>query len=159
MKPSRAMITGELSWAWIALGFAWSGSGLWPFGDSYLHMMLDKRDLDTLWVLAIGVPAALLMFASAREFIAYRWPPENPMRRWTIIQLEWSAKLRGRLCFALAFSWAYVFYVLVNTSTRPSAILPVAVGGFLFMMLFWIENRRVQRDIRKQTSSFPAVGA
>lgn len=157
MKPSRAMISGEISWAWVALAFAWSGSGLWPFAESYLHMVLDKRDLDEIWCAAIGIPSTLLMVASTREWIAHRWPSLDPLKRWTIQQLDNSARLRGRMCLALLFSWVYVTYILLRTSSRPSAITPVAIGGALFMLWFWIENRRVQRDIRKQTAGFPSA--
>lgn len=156
MKPSRSMITGELSWAWIAFAFAWSGSGFWPFGDSYLYRVLGRQDLDELWSIAVGVPALLLMFFSLREYAAHRWPPADPYKRWSIVQLDQSARIRGRMCLALLFSWAYVVYVLTNTQARPSALILIALGGVLFMGWFWTENRRVQRDIRKQTTSFRA---
>lgn len=149
------MITGELSWAWIALSFAWSGSGVWPFADSYLHAALDKRDLDWVWSVFVGAPAALLLIFSAREWLSHCSQRVGLARQWTIFQLERSAMVRGRLCLALVFSWLYVFYVIsTSPSSRPSAITPVAAGGAFFMLMFWLENRRVQRDIRKHTASF-----
>lgn len=157
MKPSRAMITGELSWAWVALSFAWSGSGLWPFESSYLHVTLDRRGQEWIWSLFVGVPAVALMIASAREWFSHCYFALAPtMRSWSIFQLDKSASVRGWLCLALAFSWLYVLYVMLTSTGRPNAILPVALGGLVFMIMFWLENRRVQRDIRKHTASFLA---
>lgn len=157
MKPSRAFITGEISWAYVALAFAWSGIGWWPFENAYLAYVLDRREWSWIWCVAMGVPGAALMIASLREHIAFRWPDPNPMRRWSMIQIDKSARLRGRLCLTLAFSWLYAFYVLTVVTKRPGAFLLIAVGGCAFMLAAWVENRRVQRDIRKQTSSFPAA--
>lgn len=150
MKPSRAMITGELSWAWVALSFAWAGSGLWPFGESYLHAALDKKGLDEVWSVLVGAPAALLMYFSARE-----WMSQHVIGvSWTEVQLDMSARLRGSLSLALAFSWFYVIYVMVATPGRPSPLLLIGMGGAFFMLTFWIENRRVQRDIKKRNKTF-----
>lgn len=153
MKPSRAMIPAEVSWAYIALVFAWSGSGLWPFESSYLHKVLARDDGDTLWTVVIGLPAILLMIASLREYIAHRWPKWG-RRNWSMIDMDISARIRGRLCFALAFSWAYVVYAVLMHVAGGLTVLSLALGGFAFMLFSWVENRRVQRDIKKQTIGF-----
>lgn len=159
MKPSRMMITGEISWAWVALAFAWSGSGIWPFDESYLNRILGRQEIDDLWAALVGVPALVLLYFSIREWVVHRWQSPDPRKRWTMIQLDRSTRMRGRMCLALLFSWAYVIYVLVNTQAKPSALILVALGGAFFQGWFWLENRRVQRDIRKQTVSFPAAPA
>lgn len=152
MRPSRAMITGELSWAWFALTFAWAGSGLWPFHGSYLHRVLDNADMDVVWSFLIGLPAGALMFFSAREWLAHCRQRTSGRPQWTMVQLDHSVRLRGWLCFALAFSWLYVIYIMLLTSPR-SPLTMIAAGGVFFMLMFWVENRRVQRDIKKQTSA------
>jgi hypothetical protein len=44
----------------------------------------------------------------------------------------------------------------LNYDLRPSALLPIAFGGVAFALWFWVENRRVQRECREQTSTFRA---
>lgn len=157
MKPSRAMITGEISWAWVAIAFAYVGAGLPPFDESYLHLALDKRGIDWLWALAAGAPGLVLLYFSTREYLVYRFPPTDPMLRWTMVEIDHSARVRGRASIALVFSWSYITYASLTTSSRPSVVLPVAIGGAFFSLWFWVENRRVQRDIRKETTSIPAA--
>src|SRR4051812_35326034 len=147
MKPSRGMITGELSWAWVALACAWNGSGLWPFEGSYLYTILARRNMDELWCIAVGVPALALMFVSGREWIVHCFT--DTFERWNVFQLEQSVRMRAWLCLALAFSWIYVVYVMALVQSRPGQITPVAGGGAIFMLAFWLENRRVQRAVKK----------
>lgn len=147
------MITGEMSWAWIALSFAWAGSGIWPFDGSHLHQVLDRRGLDEIWALFVGLPAAALLYFSSREWVAHCAARNGFAAAWSVIENARSAKWRARLCMTLTFSWMYVFYALVSAhNNKPSALIPVALGGVVFMLMFWLENRRVQRDIRKSSS-------
>lgn len=157
MKPSRMMITGELGWAWVAIVFAYVGAGLPPFQMAYLHLALDKADVDWLWGFAVGAPGLALLVFALREYLAFRYPSVDIQRRWTLVEIDRSARLRGRMNLALAFSWAYIIYANLQTSSRPSVVLPVAAGGIIFSLWFWVENRRVQRDIRKDTASFPSA--
>jgi hypothetical protein len=162
MKPSRAMITGEISWAFVALCFAWSGSGLWPMQSTYLHDLLDQRAQDVWWTLFIGVPSLGLFVVSLREYVGSydrRRAPRARAQRWPLEKLERSAHIRGWLCATLAFSWTYIAYMLLKLSARPSAILPVAVGGAVFAIWFLIENRRVQRECRKRADVHSAAAA
>ena len=154
MKPSRAMIPAEISWAYIALAFAWSGAGFWPFSDSYLNRILEKHEWEWLWLVYMGIPALALMIVSGREHFAHKRGRCN-----TLIDMDASARLRGRLSLALCFSWIYAEYVLVVVQKRPSALLLIAAGGAFFMFYAWVENRRVQRDVRKQTGTYAAPAA
>ena len=151
MKPSRAMIMAEISWAYVALCFAWAGAGIWPFDDAYLNRVLERHDWEVLFAVFMGVPAVALMIAAAKEHFLHKRGLCN-----TMIAMDASARLRGRLALILAFSWLYAEYVLVVVQRRPSALMLIAAGGFFFMTYAWVENRRVQRDVRKQTGTFAA---
>jgi hypothetical protein len=143
MKPSRAMITGEISWAFIALCFAWGGSGMWPFEASALHARLYDWDYNYLWTAVIGIPALGLMWISGTEYLSCQ------NSAWDFPRINDSAHKRGRLCFALAFVWAYIFYVLNKATTEPAVMSLIALGGAWFCLWFWAENRRVQREYRR----------
>lgn len=159
MRPSRMWLVAEIYGALIAIAFAWVGSGFWPFQNAYLFNALDRADLDNIWTISIGVPALFLLVASSREFIAHRWPSPNPMSRWNLVTLDESARYRGWAAFGLMFSWIYMFYAIAKISNRPSAVMPLALLGAIFMGLSWLENRRVQRDCKKQTGAYPAAGS
>lgn len=163
MKPSRAMITGEISWAFVALCFAWSGSGLWPLETSYLYFMLHQQGLAYWWALIIGAPSCALFCVSLLEYVSTHDRRRDPLRlhesRWPPTRLERSARLRGRLCAALLLSWVYMAYFMVKLSARPSAILPVAIGGAVFALWFLIENRRVQRECKRRSHPGSAAAA
>ncbi len=168
MKPSHRMLTGEISWSLVALAFMWSGAGGWPFEPSYLHRALERQGETWLWCLVIGIPAAVLLWASIREYMVIAYPPKDHKRRWTLIELDRSARIRSSCCLAMSASWAYMFKVMLELSVlkatangifegvRANAIMPVALFGCVCTFWFWLENRRVQRDVRKATSSFPA---
>ena len=154
MKPSRRMIPGEISWAYIALCFAWAGAGFWPFDDAYLNRVLEKNHWEWLWLVFMGLPAAALMFVSGREHILSTHGRCNSM-----IEIDICAKWRARFTLILAGSWLYAVYVLILIQKRPSALMMVALGGLFFMLWAWGENKRVRRDVKKQTGSFSAPAA
>jgi hypothetical protein len=169
------MLTGEIGWAFVALSFAWSGMGGWPLEPSYLHRALERTGETVLWGVAIGIPALVLLVASLREYWAIAYPPADPWRararRWSILQIDRSARIRGRMCLVLAGSWAYMFKVMLELSVlqetangvfegvRANAIIPISLFGCLCMFWSYLENRRVQRDVRKATGMFPAPPA
>jgi len=148
------MITGEISWAIVAIALAWSGAGIWPLHESYLHSVLDRRNYDSVWLAVIGAPAVLLIYFSIREYLAHSSPHPEPGKRWFNEDYRRSALIRGRLCFALTFSWIYIVYMMTRFEGRPSAITPIAIGGAVMCLWFWVENRRVQRECRKQNNDF-----
>jgi len=168
MKPSHRMLTGEIGWAFVALSFAWSGMGGWPLEPSYLHRALERTGETVLWGAAIGIPALVLLIASLREYwaIAHWWA--DARKRWSIVQIDRSVRIRGRMCLVLAVSWAYMFKVMLELSgleetangvfegVRANAIMPIALFGCLCMFWSYLENRRVQRDVRKATGRFTA---
>jgi MFS family permease len=165
------MLTGEIFGALVALSFAWSGMGGWPLLPSYLHRALDRTGETELWSIVIGIPALVLLVVSMREYWAIARPPADPAKRWSLIQIDRSVRIRGRMCLVMAASWAYMFKVMLELSVlrdtanhvfegvRANAIMPIALFGCLCMFWSWLENRRVQRDVRKATGHFPAYPA
>ena len=171
MKPSHRMLTGEIGWALVALSFAWSGMGGWPLEPSYLHRALDRQGETWLWSLVIGIPALVLFVVSMREYWAIAHPPADPAKRWSIFQIDRSVRIRACMCLVTSASWAYMFKVMLELSVlrdtanhvfegvRANAIMPIALFGCLCMFWSWLENRRVQRDVRNKTGVFPAYPA
>jgi hypothetical protein len=143
LRPSRAMISGELSWAFVAICFAWAGSSLPPFGDGYINRVLERHELDEIWPYVTSIPAIVLLMASLAE-LKWDW-----RRRWTPEFLERSAAVRSWANAGLLFSWAYILMMLLKIGFS-GVLLMVAVGGVAFSGWFVWENRRVQRDYRKQ---------
>lgn len=148
MKPSRAMISGEMSWAFVALAFAWAG----VTQGSYLNRLLEQHAEPLLWGVLLAGPALVLMALSVREWIAH-----SSRRCWGIVELEASARWRGRLCLALIAGWLYMLKIAATFSSGANATSAVALGGVVFMLWFYIQNRRVQREIRVQTAQFGAA--
>ena len=145
------MITGEMSWAFVALCFAVAGSGVAPFGDGPMYQALAKKASPLLWCVLIGGPAIALMFTSAAEWCAHNNGCRGLVARWSIFQIERSAIWRGRFCLALLCGWGYMLKVLIVDLARPSVMQPIAAGAILFMWWFYKENRRVRREIRRDT--------
>jgi hypothetical protein len=152
MKPSRAMIPGEISWAFIALLYV--ASALWP--DSVLHDRLVSMGMVSLmlWTTLLGVPSIWLMFVSSREWVAHCQACKGNAQRWTIFETDRSAMLRGRLCLALLLGWAYMLHVILSGDVFKGAIISTGIsgGGCVFMLWFYKENRRVRREIRNGTA-------
>jgi hypothetical protein len=171
MKPSHRMLTGEIFGALVALSFAWSGMGGWPLEPSYLNRALERTGETVLWAVAIGIPALVLLVVSMREYWAIAHPPADTAKRWSIVEIDRSVRIRAWMCLAMSVSWAYMFKVMLELSVlretangvfegvRANAIMPIALFGCLCMFWSWLENRRVQRDVRKATAVFPAYPA
>lgn len=149
LRPSRAMISGELSWAAIAFVLGWSGAGILGMDGSYLNQVLEREHwlAPALWIIVLGVPAAALFIVSGWEYAL------SQRQAWPLDRIERWAAMRARLVSALAFSWLYMLYALDATSARPSALRGLGVLGFAFCAWFVIENRRVRRHCRKWRES------
>ena len=148
------MIPAEISWAYIAFCFAWAGGGFWPFDDAYLNRVLERKGWEFLWLFSMGIPALSLMIVSARELYLYRKGRCN-----SLLAIDLFAKWRSRLSVVLLFSWLYAVFTLHAVQKHPSALKMVAYGGVCFMFWAWLENKRVRRDVRKQTGTFAAPAA
>lgn len=140
-RPSRAMLSGELSWAFIALAFALIGSGLWPYGEGYLYRVIERGGFAASWPWMTIPPSVWLLGTALHELLGNRrrdWPTEKVVR---------SVMCRGWANAWLLFCWLYVIYALARIGL-VSLIITVAVGGAAFSLWFIWENRRVQREFR-----------
>lgn len=136
--------------AFVALCYAWSGLGWWPLSESYLHLTLTKNSYNLWWAGLVGVPAAMLLYLSGRE-----WAAQFLKRRWDLLEIEHSATRRSWMCLVLAWSWGYIVYVLLHLGGRPNALLLIALGSVVFSLWFFAENRRVKREFKEQATIFP----
>lgn len=150
--PSRAMISGELSWSFFAFWFALAGSGVPWLGRGALYQALVQHASPVLWGVLLGVPAVCLFLVSLREWCAHTNACRRDEPRWSVFQQDRSAMWRARLCLLSLLSWLYMVKVLVADLHRISVLLPVAMGGCVFMWIFYKENRRVRREIRGSTT-------
>lgn len=152
MKPSRAMISGELFVAYVALCYAWAGSGAWP-----LHAVPAASAHPMLLALLLGIPALALMAIAATEWVAHdvdqpdSWLERLALRFWRG-DLQ-SADLRGKLCLTLLAGWLYMAKLTLSSSPGANASSLIAIGGVAFCLAFYLENRRVQREIRSQIAA------
>lgn len=146
--PSRGMISGEISWAFFAVCFAYAGSGIPPFHDGPLYLALSARAEPLLWSLLLALPSITLFALDARELVAHRRCISDCAHCWTCDELARSAMLRGRLCLALLLGWGYMLHVMAH-ATKFSVLALIAAGGCVFMWWFYKENRRVRREIHK----------
>lgn len=150
MKPSRAMIPGELSWAFLSLCYALAGSGIPPFGAGSLYYALNEHASPELWALLLAVPALVLIWAASREWFAHhRCCSGDEGACWLPSQLYHSAKIRGWCCLWSIPGYGYMLKVLVHDLQRASVLAVIAAGGCVFMWWFYVENRRVRREVRK----------
>lgn len=150
--PSRAMISGELSWSFVAFWFALAGSGLPWLGRGALYQALREHASPLLWGVLIGAPAAALFYFSLREWCAHSNACRRNRPRWNVFEQDRSAMWRSWGCLGLLAGWIYMVKVLVADLHRVSVLLPIAIGGCFFMWWFYKENRRVRREIRGSTT-------
>lgn len=139
MKPSRGMISGELSWAFVALCV-----GLQPYTSSWLYSrLLETRSPPELWSALLIVPALGLIVIGIVELAKHG--------SWSCVEVARSARWRGRLCLTSTLGWLYMVKVLAVDLNRVSVSTSMlfALGGVVFMSWFYKENRRARREIRK----------
>jgi hypothetical protein len=140
-RPSRGMISGELSWAFVALAFAWAGSGLWPFEGGYLARTLTAKDLDEAWPWLTLGPSLWLVAASGWELVG------NRRRDWPAQKVVHAVGCRFWANTGLLFCWVYILYALTRLGFA-GVLSFVAAGGCAFAAWFIVENRRVLREFR-----------
>jgi hypothetical protein len=151
MKPSRAMISGEITTSLFALGYAWSGGLSWPFEHGPLFNLIAHREGwvgNLTWLFLLGAPALGLILVDSIEWFCSSC--------WTMAKMDQSATLRARLVATQFFSWLYMLHLLMlvhNMSRIPVLAAHAVVGAIMCFWAYW-ENRRVRREIRYATSGF-----
>ena len=133
MKPSRAMIPGEILCAAYGVAMAYFGG----LHHGWLHRTLVERGESVAWLLLLGIPAAALLVVAVREWTA---PSIGLVRR------EKFAKWRGKLVGVQGLCWLYAVYFGITQGS--SFIGTLGVIGFLFCTWSYWENRRSGREIR-----------
>ena len=150
------MISGELSWAFAALVNAWAGSGAWPFDPGVLHYALKAANHEVVWPIVIAPPAIGLMIVSSNEWLSHLSSHYRMGRDWSLRDLDTSVKIRGWLCLSLVMAWLYMLYVLLPIFgpqvEGAKTLIALAIGGIIFTGWFYVENRRVRREIRNHIS-------
>ena len=99
MKPSRAMIPGEILCALFGLMLAYFGG----ISDSPIGHIFTARHESILWFLLLGAPALWTLWAGAREWFLGS--------AWNLAYREISCKQRGRAVLVQGLCWLYAVYV------------------------------------------------
>lgn len=143
MKPARAMIPGEILCSLFAISLAWSGGGFWPFEPGLLYKILKATDgRNMLWAICLGVPAITLMTLSIREWICGL--------SWTPHQVRVSSCFRGKMVLAMGLCWIYSLYLLGFHANGANSLLLQTIIASMYCGWSYVENRRVQREVRKK---------
>jgi hypothetical protein len=142
MKPSRAMIPGEILCALFALSLAWSGGLSWPFDHGPLYRILAKGDQNVIWLLLMGTPSSALVVLSVREWIYGQ--------KWNGRTVSISCYWRGKTVALMGISWLYAVYLIGQLTVGISGLLVQSVCAAVFCGWSYVENRRVRREIHKK---------
>lgn len=139
MKPSNAMIPGEILCSLIGLVLAYFGG----IQEGWLNNELVKRHGDTVWLVCLGLPA-LLTFAGAMRgwLLAGVWRTEDVNR---------NARWRARTVLLQGLCWLYAVYF--GFDGGPPLIGSVGAVCFVFCAWSYHENRRTCREIRYATAA------
>lgn len=137
MKPSRAMIPGEILVSLQGLVLSYFG-GVYP---GWLNTVLISRHEDLWWLFLLGLPALLSLMVCAREMAQWR--------NFTLFQRENTAKWRGRAVLVQGLCFLYAVYFGFD----HGAPLIGCIGFICFAYCVWayLENRRTCREIRYST--------
>lgn len=139
--PSRQVLSGELMVALFAIAYAFTAGTPGPLN----RFLLEHEGQFGLyvWMTLMGAPSAWLIWADMREW----FKPTN----------NCSSVLRSRLIAWLGCSWLYAAHLMLVT-TRPVTLLSFhAVIGCFACAWFYIENRRVRREVRNDSA--PAIAS
>ena len=138
MKPSRAMIPGEILCAVFGIVFAWFG---WA-QMGWLKTVLESRGESVIWMALLGIPAMVTLIFDVREWMLWR--------RWNLIKREQTARWRGRAVAAQGLCWLYAVYVGYDYGAQLVGTLGIVCFGFCVWA--YVENRRTCREIRYATA-------
>lgn len=138
MKPSRAMIPGEILCSLLGCVLAWFGG----IESGWLHSVLASRNESVLWLGMLGIPSLVSLVFGIREL--FSWP------RWGLIKREATAKWRGRAVMGQGLCWLYAIYFGFD----HGALLIGWIGIVCFGYCVWsyVENRRTCREIHYATA-------
>ena len=139
MKPSRAMIPGEILASAIGLVLAIFG-GMVP---GWLHAVLTARGEDLVWMILLGSSATASLVLGVREYLYWR--------RWNLIERERTARLRGRAVLWQGLCWMHAIYF--GFDYGAPLIGSIGVVCFAFCVWAYLENRRTCREIRYATAT------
>ena len=138
MKPSRAMIPGELLCSLLGCLLAWFGG----VQTGWLNSVLASRNENVLWLLLLGVPALVSMTFGLREML--HWP------KWNLAKREFTARWRGRAVLAQGVCWFYAIYFGFDHGAE--LIGWIGIICFAYCVWAYLENRRTCREIRYATA-------
>lgn len=139
MKPSRAMIPGEILCSLVGIVLAYFG-GIY---DGWLHDVLNRREGAGAWLVMLGIPALAALYLGVREI--WYW------RHWGSIRQEQSARWRARAVLIQGLCQLYAVYFCFVEGIDLIGSLGVVLFGFCAWS--YLENRRTCREIRYATSA------
>lgn len=138
MKPSSAMIPGEILCSLIGLVLAYFGG----VHDGWLQRELAQRHGEMVWLLALGAPALVALAGGLREWFG--------SRGWNLFQREANVRWRARAMLAQGLCWLYAVYF--GFDGGPPLIGSIGTVCLSFCAWAYHENRRACREIRYATS-------
>lgn len=139
MKPSRAMIPGEILCSVIGLELAYFG-GIYT---GWLHSVLAQRGGNFVWFVTLGVPAAMSLFLGVREMVFWQ--------HWNFPHRMATARWRARSILLQGLCWLYAVYFCFGEGIMLIGWL--GVSCFAFCVWSYLENRRTCREIRYATTA------
>lgn len=150
MRPSRAMIPMELLAASISILVGLVGMTGWPPGIGTLYAALHSYGERYLWFVLLASPAVAMLGFGWLEWFSkeLRMSPERVDR---------NARRRARASLLQLVSWIYGLKLLADANGAGWIGL-LAVIMVVFLGWSYVENRRVQREIRNATTRYLAPG-
>ena len=139
MKPSRAMIPGEILVSAIGLVLAVFG-GLVP---GWLNAVLMARGEAWVWMLLLGSASTACIGLGIREHLEWK--------SWGLVERERTARLRGRAVLWQGLCWMHAIYF--GFDYGAPLIGSIGVVCFSYCVWAYLENRRTCREIRYATAT------
>lgn len=139
MKPSRAMIPGEILASSLGMVLAAFGGAI----PGWLHTVLASRGEDLVWMLLLGTSAMASLVLGVREFLYWK--------KWNLIERERTARLRSRAVLWQGLCWMHAVYFGFDYGAPLMG--SIGVVCFCFCVWAYLENRRTCREIRYATAA------